>query len=892
MTRYHLRTLGGLALVRTDQGSDEEALSNSKALLILALLATRPGYSARRIDVAELLWPEGDRARSLRALRQALFYLSRYADAVLERTEDTLTLDPGIVTVDLWEFDRAVAAGNHGTVIALARGPFAAGQERKVGAEAEHWIESVNTRIAIGLEVAYPREIGRALSDGASADGVRLARAFAALNPLDEQRQRLLAQTLLTTGDQVGALQALEAYRQLSLQTLDEAPSPELEARLQAMRDDLRPPSAQAPRTQAPPPPVAREPASQPIFVIGGRPVGRAALIVAGGAVLLVLLLAVTLARPREPRAPGDPFAGLQRRLLAVARSGNTLHLVTLGLRGTAVSVTALPDLRPTDLPAPDGRTVATTVQTPQGWDLAARSGTEAPRALASMPGDEYPVAWSPDGRYLVYAHRRLLRDGRTQSFRLGLYDLAADTARVLVRSLESREFPTAAWSPDGSRIAFTADAQGVPEVFLVDFDGNNLRRLSRDPAWDGDPSWSPDGERLAFVSRRGGTAEVYGVRPDRTDLQQLTRGGGDKHRPVWLSPTTLAVLAGDEESGRVLELVDTFTGRRERAEAPADLVALVAHSDPPVAWLDRLTITPRVHLVSPGQYLALGTTATSSDDAPLAIPFPIEWSVTDAAVARLDAPGRIWVLREGRAAIIASAAGWRADTVLVDAVPLAERAAPVVFEEDWTRGLDRERWRPFGDPMPRAPPTGGPDGAGVFANYGDEFFASGVVTRDAFPVREGLGVEVEGRMRFTGKLHQEFGLALYDEEHSDSALASGAALALVEFRVRGPSGEGPAEAWIATPERRMALPPPSRPDAWHTYALQLLPDGGIELIVDGRMLWRAPEPLARRGGSVRIGLGFQSFETEILHGRVRVSTPPRYYLPEVLRDGGQQRAP
>jgi hypothetical protein len=298
------------------------------------------------------------------------------------------------------------------------------------------------------------------------------------------------------------------------------------------------------------------------------------------------------------------------------------------------------------------------------------------------------------------------------------------------------------------------------------------------------------------------------------------------------------------------------------------------------------------VYLASPGQYLALGTIATGSEDAPLAIPFPVEWSVTDASVARLDAPGRIWILRAGRTAIIASAAGWRADTILIDAVPLAERTAPVVFEEDWTRGLDRERWQPFGDPMPRAPRTGGRDSAAVFANHGDEFFASGVVTMDAFPLRGGLGVEVEGRMRFTGKLHQEFGLALYDEEHSDSVLASGAAPALVEFRVRGPSGDGPAEAWIATAERRVALPPPSQPEAWHTYALQVLPDGGLELIVDGRLLWRAPELLAQRAGSVRIGLGFQSFETEILHGRVRVSTPPRYYLPQVLPDGGRQGPP
>jgi hypothetical protein len=451
------------------------------------------------------------------------------------------------------------------------------------------------------------------------------------------------------------------------------------------------------------------------------------------------------------------------------------------------------------------------------------------------------------------------------------------------VSGLESREFPTAAWSPDGTRIAFTADARGVPEVFLVDFDGRNLRRLSRHPAWDGDPSWSPDGERIAFVSRRDGIAEVYGVRPDRTDLQRLTRGAGDKHRPVWLSPMVLAVLVGDDETTRQLELLDTFTGLRARVDAPPGLVALVGYPDPPVPWLDRLVITPRIQLASPGQYVAFGTTATGPGEAPLTTAFPIEWSVSDPEVARIEASGHVRMLGAGRTQIVASAAGWRADTVTVYSVPLAERDVPVTFAEDWTRGLDLERWRPFGDPVPETRAAGGPDGGAVLANRGDEFFASGVITREAFPLRGGLGVEVEGAMPFTGKLHQEFGVALYADDHPDSSLASGAAPALVEFRVQGPSGAGPAAAWIATPEQRVALPLPASPDQWHTYALQVLDDGRVELMVDGHMFWRAPEPLADRGGSVRIGLGFQSFETEIRHGRVRVFMPPRYYIPEVV---------
>jgi DNA-binding SARP family transcriptional activator len=880
-----------MALVRTDRAADEETLSNSKTLLILAHLATRPGHSARRGDVAELLWPDSDRARALRALRQALFFLSGHADDVLQRTEDTLTLDPETVGVDLWEFDRAVAAGDHAAAIALARGPFAAGQERKVGSEAEHWIEAVNARIAVGLEVAYVREIERAGAEGNPTRAIELARAFAALNPLDEQRQDLLARALHAGGDQVGALQALEEYRQVSVQTLGEDVSPELEARLEAMRTELR-------RSPVPPPPPGspvpepavnlpavepdrREP--KPALTVRGVRITRNGLFAGGGAVLLLVIL--FLALPRGSPSAADALTGINARLLAVARTGNTLRVVELTVRGAAVTTTERKDLQPTDLPAPDGRTVATTFQAPQGWDLAVRAGSDSQRVLTNATGDEYPVEWSPDSRYLVYAHRRLLADGRTQSFGLAVYDLAADTTWRLAPGLESREFPTAAWSPDGTRIAFTADVRGAPDVFVVDFNGANQRNLSRHVAWDGDPSWSANAERLVFISRRRRDADVYTVRPDGTDLQQLTRTGADERRPVWLSSTVVGVLVGDDEE-RELRFLDAITGLYHRVDAPQGLVALVARRDGPGGWLDRLAIAPRLRRASPGQQLALTAQATGSTGEPVETALPIQWSVSDSAIARLDGPGRVRILDAGAVHIVASAAGWRRDTLTLFSIPLAERPVTPVFVEDWTRGLDRDRWRPFGDPLPRTRRTGGPDGSGVFTNNGDAFFASGAVTRQAFPLRDGLGVEVDGRLPFTGKLHQEFAVALYDEEHPDSLLASGAAPALVEFRVQGASGAGAAEAWIATRDRRVALPLPTNPEAWHTYTLQLRADGVVELLVDGRMLWRAPAPLAHQAESVRIGLGYHSFETEILHGRLRIHTPPRYYLPEVTLEG------
>ena len=59
------------------------------------------------------------------------------------------------------------------------------------------------------------------------------------------------------------------------------------------------------------------------------------------------------------------------------------------------------------------------------------------------------------------------------------------------------------AWSPDGRRIVFTSTRDGDPEVYVMNADGSEPRRLTTTPGRDAHPSWSPDGRTIAFQSPR-----------------------------------------------------------------------------------------------------------------------------------------------------------------------------------------------------------------------------------------------------------------------------------------------------------------------------------------------------------------------------------------------------
>jgi hypothetical protein len=58
-------------------------------------------------------------------------------------------------------------------------------------------------------------------------------------------------------------------------------------------------------------------------------------------------------------------------------------------------------------------------------------------------------------------------------------------------------------WSPDGARIAFSALAGGVSDLWIVDLATEQTRRLTSDPYADLQPAWSPDARSIAFTTDR-----------------------------------------------------------------------------------------------------------------------------------------------------------------------------------------------------------------------------------------------------------------------------------------------------------------------------------------------------------------------------------------------------
>ena len=126
-------------------------------------------------------------------------------------------------------------------------------------------------------------------------------------------------------------------------------------------------------------------------------------------------------------------------------------------------------------------------------------------------------------------------RDGHGKE----IYVMDADGGdpRKLTKNPGGDNYP--AWSPDGECIAFSSERSGNFEIYVMDAGGSNPQRLTNHPEDDWSPSWSPDGERIAFVSDRGRSFDIYVIDADGGNLQDLTNVRfGEDSDPAWFHPT------------------------------------------------------------------------------------------------------------------------------------------------------------------------------------------------------------------------------------------------------------------------------------------------------------------------------------------------------------------
>ncbi|MBI5799575.1 MAG: M20/M25/M40 family metallo-hydrolase [Verrucomicrobia bacterium] len=125
-------------------------------------------------------------------------------------------------------------------------------------------------------------------------------------------------------------------------------------------------------------------------------------------------------------------------------------------------------------------------------------------RRLTDAPGYDAEGSYSPDGKLIVFCSMR-------------------------------HAFPLTKLSPE-DRKRMETDTAYFGDIYLMQADGSNVRRLTSTPGYDGGPFFSPDGKRVIWrrFTEKGDTADVHTMKLDGSDVRRLTDFGAMSWAPYF----------------------------------------------------------------------------------------------------------------------------------------------------------------------------------------------------------------------------------------------------------------------------------------------------------------------------------------------------------------------
>ena len=153
--------------------------------------------------------------------------------------------------------------------------------------------------------------------------------------------------------------------------------------------------------------------------------------------------------------------------------------------------------------------------------------------------------AWSQAGDRLVFTSP--CRANQEQYPGSSLWMIDVDPVGI---ASEPKQLHTApggdydpAWDPNGNRIAFTSLRTNRPQIFTMDLDGENVKNLNNNLAYNRLPEWSPTGDRIIFASSQSGITELWIMPAQGGDAVKFSAGDTQRDTNAAWSPDGSLVL-------------------------------------------------------------------------------------------------------------------------------------------------------------------------------------------------------------------------------------------------------------------------------------------------------------------------------------------------------------
>lgn len=136
----------------------------------------------------------------------------------------------------------------------------------------------------------------------------------------------------------------------------------------------------------------------------------------------------------------------------------------------------------------------------------------------------------------------------RTGDKEIFVMDYDGENVRQVTGHRSVSLFPT--WSPDGAGLAYVSYLGDSPGIYYADLASGRKRPLVTDGRLNSSPAYSADGRSLAFTRSLTGNAEIFRSGSDGSGVTQLTRSRALESSPAW-SPTGAEIAFTSSRTGR-----------------------------------------------------------------------------------------------------------------------------------------------------------------------------------------------------------------------------------------------------------------------------------------------------------------------------------------------------
>lgn len=136
------------------------------------------------------------------------------------------------------------------------------------------------------------------------------------------------------------------------------------------------------------------------------------------------------------------------------------------------------------------------------------------------------------NGRPGVFLSQIAFASNRTGNWEIWLMDWDGANQRRITNHGTISILPS--WSPDNERMVYTSFARGTSDMYIISRRGGRTLRLSSGLSLNTSATFSPIGNDIAFVGSERGNPDIYLIKDDGSNIRRLTTTSSIESTPEW----------------------------------------------------------------------------------------------------------------------------------------------------------------------------------------------------------------------------------------------------------------------------------------------------------------------------------------------------------------------